>query len=191
MRYKTKNIVSYIVIFLVFIIVIGVICVLLSDVGNTPISSSAIRVKVNGEYLGTGSEILLKIDELMEFSVEYKFGSKLEDYTVSVVPNVPDDNDVDVIVGRDVYRFSDVRNLIEGFDFEIEEGKFTITNTLDIDGILSRVFGKTAYLSRNVDFSSIAYLRLDINSGNNSVSYMLKLGGFPETIDLDKEMIQF
>ena len=127
----------------------------------------------------------------MEFSVEDKFGSKLEDYTVSVVPNVPDDNDVDVIVGRDVYRFSDVRNLIEGFDFEIEEGKFTITNTLDIDGILSRVFGKTAYLSRNVDFSSISYLRLDINSGNNSVSYMLKLGGFPETIDLDKEMIQF
>ena len=90
-----------------------------------------------------------------------------------------------------MYRFSDVRNLIEGFDFEIEEGKFTITNTLDIDGILSRVFGKTAYLSRNVDFSSISYLRLDINSGNNSVSYMLKLGGFPETIDLDKEMIQF
>ena len=126
MKYKTKNRVSYIIVFLLLVFVVGIVVFVVQGADGT--SAGGMRVRVNGRNVGNGSELVLKINEPMDFSVEDLFGNKLEDYTVSILPFVTGDNDFDVIAGRDVYKFSDLKDLSKGFQLSIESGKFTLTN---------------------------------------------------------------
>lgn len=188
MRYKTKKKVSYILIVLFLIIAIGLIFFF---VQNANAMSDGIIVKVGGRELENGEELILNFNEDLEFIIEDKLGSKLNGYTVSITPNVMSDNDFDIIAGREVYKYSELKDLSAGFELKIDSGKFTIKNTLDPDGILSKVLGQAAITSRDVDFYSLPYLKLNITFEKSTVSYLLRLGAYPEHIEFDKEVIYF
>lgn len=188
MRYKTKKKVSYILIVLFLIIAIGLIFFF---VQNANAMSDGIIVKVGGRELENGEELILNFNEEMEFVVEDKLGSKLEGYAVSITPNVTSDNDFDVIASRESYRYSEIKDLCKGFDLNIESGKFILKNTLDPDGILSKVLEQEAITSRDVDFYNVPYLKLNIIFDKSTVSYPLRLGSYPKRIEFDKEVILF
>lgn len=188
MRYKTKKKISYILIVLFLMIGIGLIFFF---VQNANAMADGFIVKVGGRELENGEELILNFNEDLEFIVEDNLGSKLDGYTVSITPNVTIDNDFDVIAGREAYKYSELKDLSAGFEFKVERGKFTIKNTLDVDGILSKVLGQSAITSRDVDFYNVSYLKLNITWEKSTVSYALRLGTYPERIEFDKEMILF
>ena len=188
-RYTTKNIASYIGMLLVLLILIVAILFVLKGIGGT--SDGGLRVKVNGQNVGNGSEITLKINEPIEFTVENFLGGKVEDYTVAIVPDVPNGRDFDVIVGQDSYKFSELKDLSKGFDINVDSNKFTLKNTNNIEYILSTIIGQAVILSQDVDFSALPYMKIIITSGSDTVSYPLKFGGYPERIEFDKELIIF
>ncbi len=188
MRYKTKKRISYMLIVLLFIIGTGLIFFFVQNVNAM---SDGIIVKVGDRELENGEEFILNFNEDIEFVVEDKLGSKLEGYAVSITPNVTSDNDFDVIAGRESYKYSELKDLSKGFELNIESGKFTLKNTLDPDGILSKVLGQEAITSRDVDYYNVPYLKLNITFEKSTVSYPLRLGSYPERIEFDKEVIRF
>ena len=171
MRYKTKKRISYMLIVLLFIIGTGLIFFFVQNVNAM---SDGIIVKVGDRELENGEEFILNFNE-----------------AVSITPNVTSDNDFDVIAGRESYKYSELKDLSKGFELNIESGKFTLKNTLDPDGILSKVLGQEAITSRDVDYYNVPYLKLNITFEKSTVSYPLRLGSYPERIEFDKEVIRF
>lgn len=189
MKNKTKNVMSYIGVVLLFLILIGAVYMIIHGTDGT--SVGGLRVKVNGQNVGNGSEITLKINDPIEFTVSNVLGGKVEDYTIAIVPDVPNGRDFDVICGKDSYKFSEIKDLSKGFEINVEGNKFTLKNTDSVENILAKVFGQSVTVSRDVDFSALPYMQINITSGSDTVSYMLKLGGYPERIEFDKEVIVF
>ncbi len=188
-RYTTKNIASYIGMLLVLLILIVAILFVTKGIGGT--SDGGLRVKVNGQNVGNGSEIVLRINDPIEFTIGNALGGKVENYTIAIVPDVPKDRDFDVICGKELYKFSEIKDLSKGFDIKVVGNKFTLKNTDNVENILSKVFGQAVLVSRDVDFSALPYIRINITSGSDTVSYPLKLGVYPERIEFDKEVILF
>lgn len=189
MKSKTNKISSYIAIFILLLLVIGITFVLIQGINGDLIGG--LKVKINGKAVGNGTELILKIDEPIEFTVENVLGSKLEGYSVSITPYISKENDFDCIVGRDVYRFSELKDLSKGFDVTIDGEKIRLNNTLEMESILAVVLGGDVVLSRDVNFYAIPFVKINITYGKDTISYPIKLGGYPQRIIFDKEVILF
>lgn len=193
---KTTSIISWIVLLLCLVLVIGGV-VYFTNGFTSDFTTFYVKVEED-TIMANGGGYTISPAEPMTVDVKYTFdkiSKQNTGYSVKIVPNTNSDNDFDFTLGGDAYAFGAETDLTKGFDIVKEETSFTISPKGSIKGILSSVYEgyEVGVDTTQIDFEQDLFKVIVTSyNGKASVSVAFKIIDCDVSdIMLDKTQIYF
>lgn len=191
---KTKigQVVSYIVILLVIVAVIGVFAYFTNGFTS---DFKTFYVSVNGKDVMTSSSgYVITPQEPLSVDVKYTFAfnqSETKGYSVKIVPNKTDE-DFDFTVDGETHYFGDEKDLSNGFIIDKQEKSFTVTpkGSTPLE-ILQAIYPENEVSCKSKGYNDMFTLIITSYNGEASVKLNFALERRVTGITFDKEVIQF
>ena len=191
---KTKigQVVSYIVILLVIVAVIGVFAYFTNGFTS---DFKTFYVSVNGKDVMTSSSgYVITPQEPLSVDVKYTFAfnqSETKGYSVKIVPNKTDE-DFDFSVDGETHYFGDEKDLSNGFVIDKQEKSFTVTpkGSTPLE-ILKAIYPESEVSCENKGYNDMFTLIITSYNGEASVKLNFALERRVTGITFDKEVIEF
>ena len=191
---KTKigQVVSYIVILLVIVAVIGVFAYFTNGFTS---DFKTFYVSVNGKDVMTSSSgYVITPQEPLSVDVKYTFAfnqSETKGYSVKIVPNKTDEN-FDFSVDGETHYFGDEKALSNGFVIDKQEKSFTVTpkGSTPLE-ILKAIYPESEVSCENKGYNDMFTLIITSYNGEASVKLNFALERRVTGITFDKEVIEF
>ena len=191
---KTKigQVVSYIVILLVIVAVIGVFAYFTNGFTS---DFKTFYVSVNGKDVMTSSSgYVITPQEPLSVDVKYTFAfnqSETKGYSVKIVPNKTDEN-FDFSVDGETHYFGDEKDLSNGFIIDKQEKSFTVTpkGSTPLE-ILKAVYPESEVSCESKGYNDMFTLIITSYNGEASVKLNFALERRVTGITFDKEVIEF
>lgn len=191
---KTKigQVVSYIVILLVIVGVIGVFAYFTNGFTS---DFKTFYVSVNGkDVMTSGSGYVVTPSEPLKVDVKYTFAfnkNETKGYSVKIVPNKTDE-DFDFSVDGETHYFGDEKDLSNGFVIDKQEKSFTVTpkggTPLEI---LQAIYPESEVSCESKGYNDMFTLIITSYNGESSVKLNFALERRVTGITFDKEVIEF
>ena len=191
---KTKigQVVSYIVILLVIVAVIGVFAYFTNGFTS---DFKTFYVSVNGKDVMTSSSgYVITPQEPLSVDVKYTFAfnqSETKRYSVKIVPNKTDEN-FDFSVDGETHYFGDEKDLSNGFIIDKQEKSFTVTpkGSTPLE-ILQAIYPESEVSCESKGYNDMFTLIITSYNGEASVKLNFALERRVTGITFDKEVILF
>ena len=191
---KTKigQVVSYIVILLVIVAVIGVFAYFTNGFTS---DFKTFYVSVNGkDVMTSGSGYVITPQEPLSVDVKYTFAfnqTETKGYSVKIVPNKTDE-DFDFSVDGETHYFGDEKDLSNGFVIDKQEKSFTVTpkGSTPLE-ILKAVYPESEVSCESKGNNDMFTLIITSYNGESSVKLNFALERRVTGITFDKEVILF
>ena len=191
---KTKigQVVSYIVILLVIVAVIGVFAYFTNGFTS---DFKTFYVSVNGKDVMTSSSgYVITPQEPLSVDVKYTFAfnqSETKGYSVKIVPNKTDE-DFDFSVDGKTHFFGDEKDLSNGFIIDKQEKSFTVTpiGSTPLE-ILQVIYPESEVSCESKGYNDMFTLIITSYNGEASVKLNFALERRVTGITFDKEVILF
>lgn len=191
---KTKigQVVSYIVILLVIVAVIGVFAYFTNGFTS---DFKTFYVSVNGkDVMTSGSGYVITPQEPLSVDVKYTFAfnqAETKGYSVKIVPNKTDEN-FDFSVDGETHYFGDEKDLSNGFIIDKQEKSFTVTpkGSTPLE-ILEAVYPESEVYCESKGYNDMFTLIITSYNGESSVKLNFALERRVTGITFDKEVIEF
>ncbi len=191
---KTKigQVVSYIVILLVIVAVIGVFAYFTNGFTS---DFKTFYVSVNGKDVMTSSSgYVITPQEPLSVDVKYTFAfnqSETKGYSVKIVPNKTDE-DFDFSVDGETHYFGDEKDLSNGFIIDKKEKSFTVTpkGSTPLE-ILQAIYPESEVSCESKGYNDMFTLIITSYNGEASVKLNFALERRVTGITFDKEVILF
>ncbi len=191
---KTKigQVVSYIVILLVIVAVIGVFAYFTNGFTS---DFKTFYVSVNGkDVMTSGSGYVITPQEPLSVDVKYTFAfnqAETKGYSVKIVPNKTDEN-FDFSVDGETHYFGDEKDLSNGFIIDKQEKSFTVTpkGSTPLE-ILEAVYPESEVYCESKGYNDMFTLIITSYNGESSVKLNFALERRVTGITFDKEVILF
>ena len=191
---KTKigQVVSYIVILLVIVAVIGVFAYFTNGFTS---DFKTFYVSVNGkDVMTSGSGYVITPQEPLSVDVKYTFAfnqTETKGYSVKIVPNKTDE-DFDFSVDGETHYFGDEKDLSNGFIIDKQEKSFTVTpKGSTLLEILKAVYPESEVSCESKGYNDMFTLIITSYNGESSVKLNFALERRVTGITFDKEVILF
>lgn len=189
---KIGQVVSYIVILLVIVAVIGVFAYFTNGFTS---DFKTFYVSVNGKDVMTSSGgYVITPQEPLSVDVKYTFAfnqSETKGYSVKIVPNKTDE-DFDFSVDGETHYFGDEKDLSNGFVIDKQEKSFTIVpkggTPLEI---LKVVYPESEVTCESKGYNDMFTVIVTSYNGESSVKLNFALERRVTGITFDKEVIEF
>ena len=189
---KIGQVVSYIVILLVIVAVIGVFAYFTNGFTS---DFKTFYVSVNGKDVMTSSGgYVITPQEPLSVDVKYTFAfnqSETKGYSVKIVPNKTDE-DFDFSVDGVTHYFGDEKDLSNGFIIDKQEKSFTIVpkggTPLEI---LKAVYPESEVTCESKGYNDMFTVIVTSYNGESSVKLNFALERRVTGITFDKEVIEF
>ena len=189
---KIGQVVSYIVILLVIVAVIGVFAYFTNGFTS---DFKTFYVSVNGKDVMTASSgYVITPQEPLSVDVKYTFAfnqSETKGYSVKIVPNKTDE-DFDFSVDGETHYFGDEKDLSNGFIIDKQEKSFTIVpkggTPLEI---LKAVYPESEVTCESKGYNDMFTVIVTSYNGESSVKLNFALERRVTGITFDKEVIEF
>ena len=191
---KTKigQVVSYIVILLVIVAVIGVFAYFTNGFTS---DFKTFYVSVNGKDVMTSSSgYVITPQEPLSVDVKYTFAfnqSETKGYSVKIVPNKTDE-DFDFSVDGETHYFCDEKDISNGFIIDKQEKSFTVTpkGSTPLE-ILKAVYPESEVSCESKGYNDMFTVIVTSYNGESSVKLNFALERRVTGITFDKEVIEF
>lgn len=191
---KTKigQVVSYIVILLVIVAVIGVFAYFTNGFTS---DFKTFYVSVNGKDVMTSSSgYVITPQEPLSVDVKYTFAfnqTETKGYSVKIVPNKTDE-DFDFSVDGETHYFGDEKDLSNGFVIDKQEKSFTVTpkGSTPLE-ILQAIYPESEVTCESKGYNDMFTLIITSYNGESSVKLNFALERRITGITFDKEVILF
>lgn len=189
---KIGQVVSYIVILLVIVAVIGVFAYFTNGFTS---DFKTFYVSVNGKDVMTSSSgYVITPQEPLSVDVKYTFAfnqSETKGYSVKIVPNKTDE-DFDFSVDGETHYFGDEKDLTNGFVIDKQEKSFTVTpkGSTPLE-ILQAVYPESEVSCENKGYNDMFTLIITSYNGEASVKLNFALERRVTGITFDREVITF
>lgn len=191
---KTKigQVVSYIVILLVIVAVIGVFAYFTNGFTS---DFKTFYVSVNGKDVMTSSSgYVITPQEPLSVDVKYTFAfnqTETKGYSVKIVPNKTDE-DFDFSVDGETRYFGDEKDLSNGFVIDKQEKSFTVTpkGSTPLE-ILQAIYPESEVSCESKGYNDMFTLIITSYNGESSVKLNFALERRVTGITFDKEVILF
>ncbi len=191
---KTKigQVVSYIVILLVIVAVIGVFAYFTNGFTS---DFKTFYVSVKGKDVMTSSSgYVITPQEPLLVDVKYTFAfnqSETKGYSVKIVPNKTDEN-FDFSVDGETHYFGDEKDLSNGFIIDKQEKSFTVTpkGSTPLE-ILQAIYPESEVSCESKGYNDMFTLIITSYNGEASVKLNFALERRVTGITFDKEVIEF
>ncbi len=191
---KTKigQVVSYIVILLVIVAVIGVFAYFTNGFTS---DFKTFYVSVNGkDVMTSGSGYVITPQEPLSVDVKYTFAfnqTETKGYSVKIVPNKTDE-DFDFTVDGETHYFGDEKDLSNGFIIDKQEKSFIVTpkGSTPLE-ILQAVYPESEVSCESKGYNDMFTLIITSYNGESSVKLNFALERRVTGITFDKEVILF
>jgi len=191
---KTKigQVVSYIVILLVIVAVIGVFAYFTNGFTS---DFKTFYVSVNGkDVMTSGSGYVITPQEPLSVDVKYTFAfnqSETKGYSVKIVPNKTDE-DFDFSVDGETHYFGDEKDLSNGFIIDKQEKSFTVTpkGSTPLE-ILQAIYPESDVSCESKGYNDMFTLIITSYNGEASVKLNFTIAGKVVGVVLDREVIVF
>ena len=191
---KTKigQVVSYIVILLVIVAVIGVFAYFTNGFTS---DFKTFYVSVNGKDVMTSSSgYVITPQEPLSVDVKYTFAfnqSETKGYSVKIVPNKTDE-DFDFSVDGETHYFGDEKDLSNGFIIDKQEKFFIVTpkGSTPLE-ILQAVYPESEVSCESKGYNDMFTVIVTSYNGESSVKLNFALERRVTGITFDKEVIEF
>ena len=189
---KIGQVVSYIVILLVIVAVIGVFAYFTNGFTS---DFKTFYVSVNGkDVMTTANGYVVTPQEPLSVDVKYTFAfnqSETKGYSVKIVPNKTDEN-FDFSVDGETHNFGDEKDLSNGFIIEKKEKSFTVTPKGSTpQEILQAVYSDNEVVCENKGYNDMFTLIITSYNGESSVKLNFALERRVTGITFDREVIEF
>lgn len=191
---KTKigQVVSYIVILLVIVAVIGVFAYFTNGFTS---DFKTFYVSVNGkDVMTSASGYVITPQEPLSVDVKYTFAfnqTETKGYSVKIVPNKTDE-DFDFSVDGETHYFGNEKYLSNGFIIDKQEKSFTVTpkGSTPLE-ILQAVYPESEVSCESKGYNDMFTLIITSYNGESSVKLNFALERRVTGITFDKEVILF
>ena len=189
---KIGQVVSYIVILLVIVAVIGVFAYFTNGFTS---DFKTFYVSVNGkDVMTTANGYVITPQEPLSVDVKYTFAfnqSETKGYSVKIVPNKTDEN-FDFSVDGETHNFGNEKDLSNGFIIEKKEKSFTvIPKGSTPQEILQAVYSDNEVVCENKGYNDMFTLIITSYNGESSVKLNFALERRVTGITFDREVIEF
>ena len=189
---KIGQVVSYIVILLVIVAVIGVFAYFTNGFTS---DFKTFYVSVNGkDVMTSASGYVVTPQEPLSVDVKYTFAfnqSETKGYSVKIVPNKTDEN-FDFSVDGETHNFGDEKDLSNGFIIEKKEKSFTVIPKGGTpQEILQAVYADNEVVCENKGYNDMFTLIITSYNGESSVKLNFALERRVTGITFDREVIEF
>lgn len=190
---KIGQVVSYIVILLVIVAVIGVFAHFTNGFTS---DFKTFYVSVDGkDVMISGNGYVISENEPLSVDVKYTFGSfnknETKGYSVKIVPNKTDE-DFDFSVDGETHFFGDEKDLTNGFLIDKREQSFTVVpkggTPLEI---LKAVYPENEVTCESKGYNDMFTVIVTSYNGESSVKLNFALERRVTGITFDKEVIEF
>ena len=193
---KTKigQVVSYIVILLVIVAVIGVVAHFTNGFTS---DFKTLYVSVNGKDVMTSqSGYVITENEPLEVDVKYTFGAFNKDeakgYSVKIVPNKIENSDFTYNVDGESKSFQSETDLTAAFEIGKGEKSFTVKpKGKSLTEVLAAFYGKEVTDCENKGYADMFTIVVTSYNGEASVKLNFTVEGKVTGIVLDREVIVF
>ena len=189
---KIGQVVSYIVILLVIVAVIGVFAYFTNGFTS---DFKTFYVSVNGkDVMTTANGYVVTPQEPLSVDVKYTFAfnqSETKGYSVKIVPNKTDE-DFDFSVDGETHRFGDEKDLSSGFIIDKQEKSFTVTpKSGSLQEVLQAIYSDNEVVCENKGYNDMFTLIITAYNGESSVKLNFALERRVTGITFDREVIEF
>ena len=193
---KTKigQVVSYIVILLVIVAVIGVFAYFTNGFTS---DFKTFYVSVNGkDVMISGSGYAISENEPLSVDVKYTFGAfnknDTKDYSVKIVPNKIENSDFTYTVDGEIKSFQSETDLTAAFEIEKGEKSFTVKpKGKSLTEVLTAFYGKEVTDCENKGYTDMFTIIVTSYNGEASVKVNFAVAGKVIGVSFDKEVILF
>ena len=189
---KIGQVVSYIVILLVIVAVIGVFSYFTNGFTS---DFKTFYVSVNGkDVMTTANGYVITPQEPLSVDVKYTFAfnqSETKGYSVKIVPNKTDEN-FDFSVDGETHNFGNEKDLSNGFIIEKKEKSFTVIPKGGTpQEILQAVYADNKVVCENKGYNDMFTLIITSYNGESSIKLNFELERRVTGIMFDREVIEF
>ena len=189
---KIGQVVSYIVILLVIVAVIGVFAYFTNGFTS---DFKTFYVSVNGkDVMTTANGYVITPQEPLSVDVKYTFAfnqSETKGYSVKIVPNKTDEN-FDFSVDGETHNFGNEKDLSNGFIIEKKEKSFTVIPKGGTpQEILQAVYADNKVVCENKGYNDMFTLIITSYNGESSIKLNFELERRVTGIMFDREVIEF
>ena len=189
---KIGQVVSYIVILLVIVAVIGVFAYFTNGFTS---DFKTFYVSVNGkDVMTTANGYVITPQDPLSVDVKYTFAfnqSETKGYSVKIVPSKTDEN-FDFSVDGETHNFGDEKDLSNGFIIEKKEKSFTVIPKGGTpQEILQAVYADNEVVCENKGYNDMFTLIITSYNGESSVKLNFALERRVTGITFDREVIEF
>jgi len=193
---KTKigQVVSYIIILLVIVAVIGVFAYFTNGFTS---DFKTFYVSVNGkDVMISGSGYAISENEPLSVDVKYTFGAfnknDTKDYSVKIVPNKIENSDFTYTVDGEIKSFQSETDLTAAFEIEKGEKSFTVKpKGKSLTEVLTAFYGKEVTDCENKGYTDMFTIIVTSYNGEASVKLNFTIAGKVVGVVLDREVIVF
>ena len=189
---KIGQVVSYIVILLVIVAVIGVFAYFTNGFTS---DFKTFYVSVNGkDVMTTANGYVITPQEPLSVDVKYTFAfnqSETKGYSVKIVPNKTDE-DFDFSVDGETHRFGDEKDLSNGFIIDKQEKSFTVApKSGSLQEVLQAIYSENEVVCENKGYNDMFTLIITSYNGESSVKLNFALERRVTGITFDRKVIEF
>ena len=193
---KTKigQVVSYIVILLVIIAVIGVFAYFTNGFTS---DFKTFYVSVDGkDVMISGSGYAISENEPLSVDVKYTFGAfnknDTKDYSVKIFPNKIENSDFTYTVDGESKSFQAETDLTAAFEIDKGENSFTVKpKGKSLTEVLTAFYGKEVTDCENKGYTDMFTIIVTSYNGEASVKLNFTIAGKVVGVILDREVIVF
>lgn len=193
---KTKigQVVSYIVILLVIVAVIGVFAHFTNGFTS---DFKTFYVSVDGkDVMISGSGYAISENEPLSVDVKYTFGSfnknETKDYSVKIVPNKIENSDFSYTVDGESKLFQSETDLTAAFEIDKGEKSFTVKpKGKSLTEVLTVFYGTAVTDCENKDYTDMFTIIVTSYNGEARVKLNFTIAGKVIGVVLDREVIVF
>ena len=169
---KSTKIASVIAIVLLLVLFVGGVSILFKETDNFNTSLGSLYVEIDGVRITADKDNhVIFYGQECRVNVGYTlaFDEKEKGYEVCVVPNATGATDFDFLVGDDLFAYSGIDDLSEGFNLQKYEDFFTIKATYDLPVMIKDIFNEdeVAGVPSTVN-SNVPYYKMVISSEDKS-----------------------
>lgn len=191
---KIGQVVSYIVILLVIVAVIGVFAHFTNGFTS---DFKTFYVSVDGkDVMISGNGYVISENEPLSVDVKYTFGSfnknETKDYSVKIVPNKIENSDFSYTVDGESKSFQSETDLTAAFEINKGEKSFTVKpKGKSLTEVLTVFYGTAVTDCENKDYTDMFTIIVTSYNGEARVKLNFTIAGKVVGVVLDREVIVF
>lgn len=191
---KIGQVVSYIVILLVIVAVIGVFAHFTNGFTS---DFKTFYVSVDGkDVMISGNGYVISENEPLSVDVKYTFGSfnknETKDYSVKIIPNKIENSDFTYTVDGESKSFQSETDLTAAFEIDKGEKSFTVKpKGKSLTEVLTAFYGTEVTDCENKGYTDMFTIIVTSYNGEASVKLNFTIAGKVVGVILDREVIVF